>query len=213
MPRAAALRPTSPRKGDLTRGRLLAAANEIIATEGMAAASQENVARAAGITQSALRHHFPTKDDLLQAIVREALASFRASFEAILLAPSRSPAARLAGMIDAHFRHVAAGSAAHTFEIYAFWAREAAARRPAHEWFGWLTEHYASLIGAMQPEIDVRECRERAFLVLTLCLGSWVTLGRSRPNLVDRNAQHVQHTLQRGVDRIVGAALPWKANA
>jgi hypothetical protein len=113
-------------------------------------------------------------------------------------------------MIEAHLRNVATGSDALTFEVYAHWARNEESRRAAHEWYEWLANHYAELLGTLLPETDPGTRRERALQVITLCLGSWLTLGRSRPNVIGRSAKGVRRCIQDGIDRILGVALPWE---
>jgi AcrR family transcriptional regulator len=56
------------------RARILAAAEEVFAARG-AAASTEEVAAAAGVAIGTVFRHFPTKRDLLGAILKELLAS------------------------------------------------------------------------------------------------------------------------------------------
>lgn len=196
-------------KGDRTRRAIIEAVNTIVANDGMAAASQENVARRVGISQSALRHHYPTKDTLVRAVVDDQLALFRVGMERLMLEPSGVPARRLARMVDAHFERVVTHSEALTFEVYAHWARDADARKGAHEWFEWLGAHYAELIHAVRPKLAPADCRERALQIITLCLGAWMTLSRSRPLLTERAVSVVRRSLQRGVDALVGADLPW----
>ena len=60
-----------PRGTDSTARRedILAAATEIFSAEGYRGASMSSVARACGISQTGLVHYFPTKDDLLQAVL------------------------------------------------------------------------------------------------------------------------------------------------
>lgn len=200
---------TELRKGERTRRAIIDAVNEIVAAEGMAAASQESVARRAGISQSALRHHYPTKENLVRAVVDDQLALFRTAMERLMLEPGGTPAQRLVRMVDAHFERVMTHSEALTFEVYAYWARDVDARRPAHDWFEWLGAHYAELIQSISPALTPAECRERALQVITLSLGAWSTLGQTRPLLTDRAAGKVRQSLRRGVDSLIGVPLPW----
>lgn len=198
-------------KGDRTRRAIIDAVNHIVAQDGMTAVSQENVAQRVGISQSTLRHHYPTKDLLVRAVVDDQLAMFRREMERLLIEPGEgTPASRLARMVDSHFERVATHSEALTFEVYAHWARDAEARKPAHEWFAWLTSHYAELIHSIRPALEPTDCRERALQIITLCLGAWITLSHSRPLLTERAAVKVRRSLQRGVDTLVGASLPWR---
>jgi AcrR family transcriptional regulator len=57
------------------RARLLAAARELLAAEG-AEASLREVARAAGVGVGTLYRHFPTRDELVDAVLDEALEEF-----------------------------------------------------------------------------------------------------------------------------------------
>ena len=212
MPKTAAVKPITGvgSKGDRTRRAIIDAVNDIVAREGMTAVSQENVARRVGISQSALRHHYPTKENLVRAVVDDQLVMFRTAMERLMLEPAGAPASRLARMVDAHFERVATHSEALTFEVYAHWARDAEARKPAHEWFAWLASHYAELIRSIRPTLTSAECGERALQIVTLCVGAWVTLSETRPLLTARPAGKVRRSLQRGVDSLVGTALPWK---
>ena len=213
MARRAAVKPvtaTVGSKGDRTRRAIIDAVNDIVAHDGMTAVSQETVARRVGISQSALRHHYPTKDNLVRAVVDDQLAMFRTGMERLMLEPGGTPASRLARMVDSHFEHVATHSEALTFEVYAHWARDADARKPAHEWFAWLASHYAELIRMIRPTLASPECGERALQIITLCLGAWITLSQTRPLLTERATVKVRRSLQRGVDSLVGTALPWR---
>jgi AcrR family transcriptional regulator len=196
-------------KGERTRRAVIDAANEILAEAGAGAASQDNVARRAGITQSALRHHFPTKEELLQAVFDDALTGYRESIERILLEPGGSPGVRLTRIVSSHLDYVASASDARTFETFAYWARNAEAREPRQQWYVWLVGHYADLIHRLRPTLDAEDCRERGMQVLTLTLGAWVTLGRTRPVLIDKSTKRTKAALQRAVDAIVGTELPW----
>lgn len=71
------------------RERLLAAAMELVKSEGMQGLSQARVAAAAGLRQSHLTYYFPTRKDLMQALVQAIHAGMR---DAIQPAPSTQPA-------------------------------------------------------------------------------------------------------------------------
>ena len=56
-------------KGRKSLQAILDATYEIVTSEGLTGASQEAIARRAKVTQSAVRHYFPTKEELLLAFV------------------------------------------------------------------------------------------------------------------------------------------------
>lgn len=74
------------------RARILAAAEDVFAERG-ASTSTEEVAARAGVAIGTVFRHFPTKDDLLAAIMKDLLAGLTARIEA--LATDGDPATAL----------------------------------------------------------------------------------------------------------------------
>jgi AcrR family transcriptional regulator len=74
------------------RARILAAAGEVFSERG-ASASTEEVARRAGVAIGTVFRHFPAKDDLLRAIMKDLLRQL--SVEAAALAAEGDPATAL----------------------------------------------------------------------------------------------------------------------
>jgi AcrR family transcriptional regulator len=62
---------------DSTREKLIRAAIEIVATEGVAALTTVNVCRRVGIAQSSYYTHFASRDELLQALAERGAAATR----------------------------------------------------------------------------------------------------------------------------------------
>jgi AcrR family transcriptional regulator len=86
------------------RAKILAAAEEVFAEQG-AAASTEEVARRAGVAIGTVFRHFPTKNDLLAAIMKDLAQRFAAEVE--VLARQGDP-----GALMVFFRHVVEQAAA-----------------------------------------------------------------------------------------------------
>lgn len=57
-------------KGRATRDRIVAAAAQLIVTEGLSASNMENVRRAASVSGSQLAHYFADKSALIRAVIR-----------------------------------------------------------------------------------------------------------------------------------------------
>ncbi len=209
MPAVDTHRPGRSTKGERTRRAVLDGARAIVDELGTTGLSQDAVAKRAGISQSALRHYFLTKDALLAALFEDVLEGYRARVEQIVLEPGATHAVRLTRMIHTHLDAIVSFSDSTMLEVFAFWSRNeeaGAARRTFHVW---LIGHYADSIQALRPELSPYQCREVALQVLTLTLGAWLTLGRSRPHLLDRSAARVKAALLQGVDALVGVSLPW----
>jgi AcrR family transcriptional regulator len=209
MPATATQRPGRSTKGERTRRAILDGARAIVGEVGTEALSQGAVAKRAAISQSALRHYFPSKDELLQALWDDVLAAHRAGFERVLLEPGASAAVKITRIVHTHLDFVISASDATMLEVFAFWARRSEARLARHEFHRWLVGHYADAVQALRPELSPEACREIAVQLLTLTLGAWLTLGRSRPHLLDRSAARVKETLLHAVDALVGVRLPW----
>jgi AcrR family transcriptional regulator len=67
-------RPKADPNAEHTRDRVLLAAAEVFARRGAAAATLAEIALAAGIRRPSLLYHFPTKDALYEAVVRQVFA-------------------------------------------------------------------------------------------------------------------------------------------
>jgi len=180
-------------KGQRTIRAILDAAIGIITEDGVSAASQENIAKAAGISQSTLRHYFATKDELFTAIFNDAFEGFRENLQAILFEPVSSPLQRIEQLVSSHLDYIANSPDAYIFETMAYFARNEDDRCLQDQWYQWLIQHYASLIQQLRPDLSEDACEERAFQILTTSLGAWITLGKSRPNLLGQSKE--QHKL------------------
>ncbi len=71
----------------------------LFAKEGYPTAKMQDVAQACGATKSMLYHYFPTKDDLLFAMLEEHLLKVLAGIEEVLAQPG-TPRERLVAMVD-----------------------------------------------------------------------------------------------------------------
>jgi AcrR family transcriptional regulator len=91
MPDAKSAKPLPGRKNDPAgvRARILDAAFELFQRQGFNATSVHELAAAAKVTGGALHHHFPTKQALGEAVIRESVA---AAVEDAWLEPVRSAA-------------------------------------------------------------------------------------------------------------------------
>lgn len=71
-----------------TKRRILDAAGAVLAKDGWAEPTVEDIASEAGVSIGAFYHHFPSKTDLLKAILEEHLGGAIVEFRQILPAPS-----------------------------------------------------------------------------------------------------------------------------
>jgi len=97
------------RRKDARPGEIVAAALEVFADKGFAAARLEDIAARAGISKGALYLYFETKQELFHAVVREAVAPNIAAVEA-QVAQAEAPFGPLARMLMARIADLAANS-------------------------------------------------------------------------------------------------------
>ncbi|WP_341988097.1 helix-turn-helix domain-containing protein [Azorhizobium sp. AG788] len=82
------------------RERLLTAAMGLLREHGLAGLTQPRVAKAAGVSQSHLTYYFPTRTDLLRAVLEAAVAGQIANLGAAMAAPA-THGARIAALAEA----------------------------------------------------------------------------------------------------------------
>jgi AcrR family transcriptional regulator len=87
---------TPPRRGQLTRERVLEAATALFAARGFAPVTMRAIGDAAGIDNSSLYRHFASKSELARAVLDRAMAGFAARLRSVA---STAPAT-LEGVVD-----------------------------------------------------------------------------------------------------------------
>src|SRR5262245_7386207 len=68
-------------RGELTRERILAAAEPLVLESGFAATSLDDILKATGLTKGAFFHHFKGKSDLARALVERYVVNDLSIFE------------------------------------------------------------------------------------------------------------------------------------
>jgi AcrR family transcriptional regulator len=89
----------SPRERDIIRARLLDAAGEFLATQGIRKTSVEELARAAGISKGAFYIFFSSKEQLFFRVVKRFEEQFRATMLRDAVQDGRPPKSRLAHLL------------------------------------------------------------------------------------------------------------------
>nr|MDT0657024.1 TetR family transcriptional regulator [Micromonospora sp. DSM 115978] len=89
-----------------TRARILDTALELFTAQGFQRTPLRSIADRLGLTKAAILYHYPTKDDLLAALVEPLLQELEGVLETALSHPPRSARqAALEGFLDAMLRH------------------------------------------------------------------------------------------------------------
>ena len=155
------------------RRRLLAAAKQLFAIQGVDKTDMYEVARAAGVGQGTLYRHYANKGELCQALIRDDLDAFMASVDAAARQTGRSasPLAGLdlliadqIGLVEQHLPLLAAIEAA---------TGAPGPKPPGSPWRQWLRGHVAALLadaaerGEIGAEVDVEYVADALLAVLS----------------------------------------------
>jgi AcrR family transcriptional regulator len=104
---------TAGSEGGKTEAAIRGAAVGLIARHGYEAVSMRQIAAQVGVQAAALYRYFPTKEDLLFALMEGHMSDLAASWQAMRPA-SPDPAGRLAAFVEHHIRfHIARRHATH----------------------------------------------------------------------------------------------------
>ena len=104
--RAASAEPKTRRRDLGRRVEILEAAARVFAARGYAAATMRDVGDAAGILSGSLYHHFASKDEMLEELVRPFLVGLVEMY-AEIASSDASPAEQMRGLVAAAYQVVA----------------------------------------------------------------------------------------------------------
>jgi AcrR family transcriptional regulator len=167
----------TPKGGKALRA-IFRATRQSVTEFGLNAASLDIIAGRAGLTQAALRHYFPTRDDLLTAFFVAATEWFRSRVTEILATDQGTARDKLEQLVGWHLEYMESVDTAFWLEAQTFWLRKKSGRHVRDQWYRWLLDELTILIGKIQPALGMRERQRRAYTILTLTLGAWITHGK-----------------------------------
>ena len=169
--------------GDEARAKILAIAFELMADKGYRGTSIAQVAARAGISQSGLLHHFPSKQDLLIAVI-----DYRQEVDSRTLESADGQVLRGWDAFDGLAQLVRRNSGRHQV-VRMFVTLCAEAMDPDHPGHAWVREHY--------------ESGERA---LTAALEAGIADGTVRPDIPAATVAHLTIAIMDGLQ------LQWLAS-
>lgn len=94
-------------KSARTRARLLDATAKVLAQRGFAGTRLSDIAEQAHVQAPAIYYYYPSREDLIEAVMFAGASAMRVHLEQALAAlpPGTPPADRIAAAVDAHLRH------------------------------------------------------------------------------------------------------------
>ena len=190
-------------KGRASLQAILEATFELATTQGLLAASQEAIARRTGLTQSAVRHYFPTKSDLLDAFFWYGSQQLEQQFIDEVGKTGIDPRTRLLSLADLHYELILQVDDSAYFETLSIWSRTPEYRRYRDNFQRRVRGYYADLLQVMHPEWDEKRSTATAFQLLTLVLGGWQSMGGSSTMQPRRGRKALKAILLEGVERLI----------
>lgn len=193
----------SPRTAT-ARGKLLAAAFDLIRAQGLAATSVDQLCERAGVTKGAFFHHFATKEALAVAAAQEWGATTGAFFAANGYHQQRDPLERIFAYLDLRASLIEGGPAAYSC-VAGTMVQEAFATSPAvRDACGTMFfEHAATLESDIQAAIDRHApglqvtARSLAVHILVVLHGAFVvSKAGDDPQIVLDSIEHLRRYLR-----------------
>lgn len=175
----------------------------MITSEGLVGASQEAIAKRANVTQSAVRHYFPKKNDLLDALFPGGIERLEMQFKQALSLVDKDPRSKLIRIASLHYDRALEVEDAAFFEAASAWSRSKQYQSVSNGWNNRLGSNYLQLIQELHPDWDRERCSATVFQIITLVLGSWATMGSSRPLFPRRSRKALKAILLEGVERLI----------
>ncbi|NDL58820.1 TetR/AcrR family transcriptional regulator [Phytoactinopolyspora mesophila] len=164
-------RPAGQPGGAGSRDRLIAAAQELFWSQGVAVTSPRQVMAASGVGQGSFYHHFPSKEDLTSAAIAataaEALSQVRNS-----LGEAETPVEQLRGYLSrprAALRGCRVGRLVYEQHV----VDHQVLRKPVEEYFSALIDMIQAVFADL-PDTSSAEARRRAYAAVATVQGGYV---------------------------------------
>jgi AcrR family transcriptional regulator len=167
-------------------------AASLFAKEGYPSAKMQDIAKACGATKSMLYHYFPTKDDLLFAMLEEHLERVIAGVEEALSSPG-NPRDRLTALVDVYTQKSAQSRRRHMVAMQDVKYLPRAKQTPLLALQRKVTDLVAQLLRELNPGLP--EEVYKPYTMMLLGMLNWADIwykpgGKMKPQeLVDRMAR------------------------
>jgi len=204
--------PSSPRrKRHPTCDHILASAKRVLIEQGYAGFTTRLVADTAGISPGNLSYHFPSRTELLQAMVGQLVDEYASQFSAFLSRSSIAPERQLEFLVEWLLTDAVARESMRTFrELWAISLHDEVVRRSVDKLYDVLMEGVVRLLQGSHPKADIKSIRELVQMLALISEGSIVLYGTERNRQVpfDRIIQLVTPLLGSIAPDVKIAAFP-----
>jgi AcrR family transcriptional regulator len=179
--------------------RILECAHAVLVKYGYAGFTTRRVAHAAAIAPGNLSYHFPTKRDLVRALIARLTADILAKYASFYTDPDVRAGEEIASGIRWAFEYTVSKEGVYLFrELWAMALRDAHVRRAMNEFYDQLIEGAVRLVQRASPAIDAAQVREFVQVLMLMSEGSNVLYGtHSAPAVPFKRVVEIAIDLQR----------------
>ena len=175
----------SNNENDPTVERILENARAVLVTHGYAAFTSRRVAEAAGMAVGNLTYHFPTKRELLRALISRLLQFYAQRFETFLADSRRDSALDLEMLVRWVWTDAIGVDTTRTFrELWALALHDVVIRRAIDDFYDEAIGGVVQLLKQAQPRADVQTIRLLVQLLAMVSEGGSVLYGTGRERAV-----------------------------
>ena len=194
------------RKGEKKREEVLDYAVQILVETGYAGLSYRKVAETAGITVGNLQFYFPTRADLIEAMLKREMARYDAELDEVGdPEASANGEATLLNTIDYLLKDQTSQSSCVIFwELWALAAHDVTAANIMNTYYQTYLNTLAALVRRARPGLTAAKANRCAFLIISLIEGASLFRGYQKPRLPA--ARHAEKDLKKLILKIVDDA-------
>ena len=171
--------PITRRRENPTAQRLLDAAREVLIRDGSAAFSMRNVAQEAQLRLATVQYYFPTRDDLVRAMMRDTESRYRVATEKCLTGVPAKPLERFKAILRFYLKDVADPVTRRwIIQMWALLSMLDAQSGTLHdEFYDMDISGLSTYIAELCPDTPAAEVRRRATLLAAMLEGLVVVRG------------------------------------
>ena len=168
-----------------TVDQILECGRRVLIEHGHVGFTTRRVAEAAAISLGNLTYHFPTKSELLRALVNRLVAEYSGQFDALLTDSETPNEQQIESLVRWLLTDAVTEETVRIFrELWAMSLHDEMIRQAVDDLYDSLMNGAALLLRRSRPDIDVKSIRELVQVLALLSEGSTVLFGTCRERVV-----------------------------
>lgn len=169
-------------KGHETREQILHAALGLLVEEGYRAMSMRRIAAACGMKLGNLTYHFPTREDLVQALLDAVISAYEIEFERVVHNPDLPADARLAGYCELVLEDIRTKKTTRVFpELWALSNHDPFVLERVQELYRRARAPLEEIVAEIRPDLAADQRQALALFISAAMEGLTVFAGFEKP--------------------------------